>query len=153
MISEDMHDAIRIAAEAADFRPLFDYLADDVELTVSIPVQAPVSIERRGRQSVIRHLRGFEEADTPRKKNAADVFGAGERIVAFRDMSLTIGGALRVRSECALVFDVRDGVITRLAINHELSNASRANPVVVPSRPHKAVRTLGQPMKRPIVRG
>jgi hypothetical protein len=114
-------DAIRIAAEVADFEPLFDYFADDIELRVSIALQSPSSEKRRGRQSVIRHLRLRYGVGSPPSEAPVDVFGSANRVVACRSATFAIARGLRVRDDCALAFDMSDGLIDQLAIHHELS--------------------------------
>jgi ketosteroid isomerase-like protein len=121
MASKDLCELIRTAAEKTDFEPLFDYFAHDIELRISIALQASASEERRGRSSVIRHLRlrygpGFAPSEEP-----VDLFGSGDRVVARRAANVAIGSGLKLRDDCALVFDIVDGMIDQLAIHHELS--------------------------------
>jgi ketosteroid isomerase-like protein len=128
MISQALQATIERVVETADFRPLFDAFADDIELRVAIALRAPVCDERRGKKSVIGHLQKIGNADSPPSDNPPDFFASGERVVAFRDECFAIGGGLTLRSECALVFDVREGSITRLGIHHELSPVVDARP-------------------------
>jgi hypothetical protein len=82
---------------------------------------SPGYSEHRGKRSVISHLQSVAEADPPRIDQTPDFFASGDRIVAIRDARFAIGSGLTVRSECALVFDVYNGLITRLGIHYELS--------------------------------
>ena len=50
MISQAMQATIKRVVETADFRPLFDAFADDIELRVAITQRAPVSDEGRGKK-------------------------------------------------------------------------------------------------------
>jgi hypothetical protein len=144
MDSRGLHDAIRIVAETANFDPLFDYFADDVELRVSVALQSQARDERRGRQSVIRHLQRLYSADSPASEEPVDLSSSGRRIVACRIASFAIGGGLTIRDDCALVFDIGDGLIRHLAINHELSTLLDAGTGVLSiARPHEGGRIDG----------
>jgi len=121
MDSKGLHDAIRIAAETGRFDPLFGYFADDIELRISVALQSPASESRRGRRSVIGHLQRLHSSGSLTSEEPVDVFSSGNRIVACRYASVAIAGGLTVRDECALLFDIRDGLIEHLGIHHELS--------------------------------
>jgi len=120
MSSCDVQDAIVEVVESADFRPLFAHLADDVELRVAVAASA-VTHERKGRQRVLDYFTSAEPCDLVALDRSPDVFASGDRIVAFVEGSIPLGNGVTIRSGCALVFDVRDGTISRLAIHYELS--------------------------------
>jgi hypothetical protein len=128
MISQAVQDAIEQVAETANFRPLFDHFPDDIELKVTITVGSPLCMERRGKQSIISYLQNVSEAPTLRIGGPLDFFASGERIVVIRDEHFAIGSGLTVRSESALVFEIHDGLITRLGIHYELSPRVEACP-------------------------
>jgi hypothetical protein len=125
-------DVIRVAARTGDFRPVFDYLAEDVEFSIAIELRLPTRTEIRGRQSVIRHLQSLDAMEPPMQEEPVDVFSAGERIVACRNASVAIQTGMSIDSECTLVFDVCNGLIARLAIQHELFTALEGRPTAVP---------------------
>jgi hypothetical protein len=128
MISQAVQNAIREATESADFRPLFDHFADDVELGITIVGGSGVSERYRGKRSVIDRLRSIAHGESRPIDEFPDLFASGERIVAFRDQRLAVGIGLTIHSECVLVFDVHDGLITRLSISHELSTVLDPQP-------------------------
>ena len=144
MISQAVQDAIEQVTETANFGALFDHFADDIELRVAIAVGSSVYNEHRGKRSVISYLQNVGEADAPRIDEPLDFFASGDRIVAFRDERFAIGTGLTVHSECALVFDVHDGLITRLGIHYELSPVveARLSPKV-PALNHDSRPTEG----------
>jgi len=121
MDSRGLQDVIKIAAETGSFDPLFSYFADDIELRISVALQSPATESRRGRWSVIRRLQRLYSGDSPTSDEPVDVFSSGNRIVACRYASVAIAGGLSIRDECALLFDIRNGLIEHLGIHHELS--------------------------------
>jgi hypothetical protein len=141
MESKSLHDAIRVAADTANFEPLFGYFADDIELRISIALQPPATEQRRGRLAVIRHLQRRYGVDSPASEESVDLFGSDGRIVACRSVSVAVAGGLTVRNDCALVFDIGDGMVRHLAIHHEFSGKGRAVPVSVRD-PRGAARSL-----------
>jgi len=120
MLRSDVQDAIAGVVDNADFRPLFDHFADDVELRVAVAA-SPVIHERRGRERVLDYFTNGGVSGTAPVERAPDLFASGDRIVAFVDGSVPLGAGVTIRSGCALVFDIRDGAIARLAIHYELS--------------------------------
>lgn len=120
MTTNSLPKAIMAVADTVDFRPLFEHLADDVELRVTVAVRSAVC-ERHGKRSVMRHLRPSAPAEIPRVSEPPDSFADGRRIVAFREQTLSLGGSVAIHGECAFVFDVHDGLVTRLGIHHELA--------------------------------
>jgi ketosteroid isomerase-like protein len=122
MISQVVQDAIKNAIDTGDFSPLYDYFADDVELRIAMAVGSSISDER-SKRSVIDCLQKLAEVDLPLDDQAPEFVANGKRIVAFWDESLPLRSGLAMRDQCTLVFDVNDGLITRLAIHHDLSPA------------------------------
>jgi len=121
MDNRGLHEAITIVAETGSFDPLFSYFADDIELRISVALQSPATESRRGRSSVIRRLQRLYGGDSPTTEEPVDVFSSGNRIVACRYASVAIAGGLAIRDECALLFDISNGLIEYLGIHHELS--------------------------------
>jgi hypothetical protein len=75
-------------------------------------------------------LRSLDGRDPSKLDEAVDVFAGGERIVATRNAIVAIGADTSLRNECTLVFDLVDGLIRRLAVHHELSNAAEPRSTV-----------------------
>jgi ketosteroid isomerase-like protein len=116
---------------AGDFEALADYLADDVEFKLTITVGSPANGEVRGKQAVIDYLTNVADADGDEQDRSPETFGSHERFVIAGDDGLAITkSGVRARSEYAFVFDVSDGLITRMLIHHDLSL------VVGPRRKH-----------------
>jgi len=126
-MSQAVQDTIKIAIETGDLGPLYDYFADDVALKIAMAVGSPVSDER-GKRSVIDCLQKLGEADEPPDQEAPEFIANGERVVAFWDESVALRSGVAIRVQCTLVFDVRDGLITRFAIHHDLSPVRAGGP-------------------------
>ena len=124
MTRQVVQDTIKSAIETGDFSALYDYLADDVELKMAMAVASPVSSERC-KPSVIECLQKLGEVDMPLDHEAPEIIASGERVVAFWDEIVSLRSGVAIRVQCTLVFDVRDGLITRLAIDHDLSPVRR----------------------------
>ena len=125
MISHDVQDTIRGAIASGDLSSLHGYFADDVELKIAMAVGPPVPGER-SKRSVIDRLQGL--ANVPPNHGAPEFVANGERVVAFWDESILLRSGLAIRSQCTLVFDIRDGLIARFAIHHDLSPAPAGMP-------------------------
>lgn len=107
---------------AGDFDALAGYLADDVEFKLTITVGSPANGEVRGKQAVIDYLTNATDADRDKEDRSPETFGSRERFVIAGDDELAITkSGVRARSEYAFVFDISDGLITRLRIHHDLS--------------------------------
>jgi ketosteroid isomerase-like protein len=122
MDNHAVQDMIKEIVETSEFEPLFNYLSDDVVFKVTIPPGTPISGEFRGKQAVIDYFTSIGDIATFRQERPLEFFIRGERIVVLGDDSFTIkksGGT--ARSEYALVFDIRDGLITRFLIIQDLS--------------------------------
>jgi ketosteroid isomerase-like protein len=139
---ETIEDILKTVMETADFRPLFDHFAEGVELKVTTSVGPSASHERSGRQSVIDYFRHVDEASMRRVDKGVDCFARGQRLVALRDDEVPIAEGSIVRSECAVVLDVRDdGKITSVAIHRELSPVVGAPDYADGSSPDKSFST------------
>lgn len=141
-MDQTIEEILKRVIETADFRPLFDHFAEGVELKVTTSVGPAASHERSGRQSVIEYFRHVDEASTARVDNDVDCFAHGQRLVALRDDQVSMGDGWIVRSECAVVLDVRDdGKITNVAIHRELSPIIGAAAYADGSSPEKSFNT------------
>lgn len=120
MASARIHDAIRKAIEGRNFLLIVDRFAEDVELGITVVSSSTISHQYRGKRLVIGYLPTFVSPRLPFDKRW-DYFQSGDRIVAFRDGRLDVEIGLTVRCEVALVFDVHDGLISRVTITYELS--------------------------------
>ena len=101
---------------SGDLRPLLDGLADDVVFTVDPPEDGSDSYEGAGKAAVFEYF-----------VNLADVFAfwrvtyasRGARVLVRGEERFTLlPGGLEAHGEFALLFDLRDGLITRLALRH-----------------------------------
>jgi ketosteroid isomerase-like protein len=120
MISQAIQDAIRRAAESSDFRALFDHVADDVELSIAVTAGPRGVRQCRGKRCVIDRLFDIGDAGW-RAARRVEFVVHDDRVVALRDEPIVVPTGLLLRCECAMVFDVHDGAITHIALNHELS--------------------------------
>ena len=132
MISQGLLQAIRVVGGTGNFRSVFDYFSEDVEFSVLLEFRSPTRSAIRGRQSVIRHLQNLNGTDSQMIETPVDIFGDGERIVTCRNAIGTIEAGATIGSECTLVFDIRKGLIRRLAVHHELSTALEGHPTILP---------------------
>jgi hypothetical protein len=121
MISQSIQDAIRRAAESSDFRALFDHLADDVQLNITVMAGPGSTRQCRGKRCVIDRLFDIGDAGW-RAARRVEFVVHDHRVVALRDEPIVVPTGLLLRCECAMVFDVHDGAITHIALNHELSS-------------------------------
>jgi ketosteroid isomerase-like protein len=145
MISHEVQDAIRDAIASGDLCSLHGYFADDVELGIAMAVGPPVP-GARSKRSVIDRLQRL--ASVPPDHEAPEFVVNGERIVAFWDESFSFRSGLVMRSQCTLVFDIRDGLIARFAIHHDLSPARAAMPERRIERHPRSAGTVANRMQR-----
>jgi ketosteroid isomerase-like protein len=132
-------EALMEAARTGDFSRVLDHLAEDVEFSVSIAVRSPTKRELFGRESVIAHLRSVGGNDSPTADEAVDVFAGEERIVATGNAIVAMGDEMALSDERTLVCDLRDGLIRRLVVYHELSHAvGLRSKWATPARPRSA---------------
>ena len=103
-----------------DLRPLLDGLAEDVVFRVAGPDGGPN--EATGRAAVLDYFEPLGDLITFWQ---ATYSWQGERVLVEAEESFTILPAgLAVRSEVALMFDLRDGLITRLSIEENPSGVA-----------------------------
>jgi len=104
--------------ESGDLRPLLDGLDDGVVFTLATPDGG--QDEATGKAAVLDYFEPLGDLITFWR---ARYSRRGARVVVLAEESFTIQPAgLAVRSKLALIFDLRDGLITRLSI---VENPSR----------------------------
>ena len=119
MKRSSLDQAIEALAQTGDLALLADHLADDVELDVAVTVELPAPVRRSGKRAVLEHLRKTKTgADRPERQR--EVLADGERVVVLRDERVMANCGLAIGSAHAVVLDVRQGAIARLAVRYEL---------------------------------
>jgi ketosteroid isomerase-like protein len=100
--------------------PLIELLANDVEFEVASGGDAPGCRKHSGRQAVADY---FDElGDLPAFWRVEEYNAVGGRVIAWGDESFTVEGCgLEGGAEFALVFDLRQGRVTRLLMIEDLS--------------------------------
>ena len=124
MKRSSLDQAIDALAHTGDPSSLADHLADDVELDVAVTVDIPAPMRRIGKRAVLEQLRRAR-ADTGSGDRQREVLANGERVVVLHDERVAAGSGLAIGSACAVVLDVRDGIVARIAIHYELEPALR----------------------------
>jgi ketosteroid isomerase-like protein len=118
----DALTAVRGAVDrvvAGALGPLLDLLAEDVEFEVASGGDVPGCRKDSGQQAVLDYFAAL--GDLPAFWRM-DYSAAGERVVAWGEESFTVEGCeLEGGVEFALVFDLRDGMVTRLLVIEDLS--------------------------------
>lgn len=122
MKRSSLDQAIDALAQTGDLGSLADHLADDVELDVAVAVDVPAPLRRFGKRAVLEHARRAR-ADASVAQRQREVLADGERVVVLRDERVTAHGGLAIGSACAVVLDVREGAIARVAVRYELQPA------------------------------
>ena len=119
MKRSSLEEAIEALARGGDLAALAEHLADDVELAMAVTVDVPPPVRRVGRRAVGEHLRGSDLRAGPVQRQR-EVLAEGERVVVLRDGRVAAPGGLAMEAACAVVLDVRQGVVARVAIHYEL---------------------------------
>ena len=100
--------------------PLIELLANDVEFEVASGGEAPECRKHSGQQAVADYFDGL--GDLPAFWRMDEFSANGGRVIAWGDESFTVEGCgLEGETEFALVFDLRQGRITRLLVIEDLS--------------------------------
>jgi ethanolamine utilization protein EutQ len=107
--------------ESSDLQPFFDHLDDDVVFTTSAG-------ELRGKRAVIHYfthsgeLLEFRPYERPQ-----EYFGNGDRVVILGEETLRVrASGATTRVPWAWVYDLRDGLITRIEAIEDLSGVADA---------------------------
>jgi ketosteroid isomerase-like protein len=113
----------RSVLETEDWPRLIDRLADDVVFRVTIPDGTPVSGEFRGKQAVVDHLLNLGNLLEFHQEKPLEYFGNGERVVVLGQETVEIkkNGVKVPHSEYATVFDLQDGLVTRLSVIQDMT--------------------------------
>jgi ketosteroid isomerase-like protein len=99
---------------SGDIRPLLDRLADDVVIRAGAPEGGPDTYEGTGKSAVLDYFESLGELVTFWRVKYA---WSGTQVVVHCEESFTVQPiGLAAHSEFALLFDVEDGLITRLLV-------------------------------------
>jgi ketosteroid isomerase-like protein len=99
---------------SGDIQPLLDGLADDVMFTVPTPQGSPDPYQGTGKAAVLDYFVTLGDLVTFWRVQYS---WGGARVLVRVEESFTIEpGGLAAHSEVALVFELRDGLITRLLV-------------------------------------
>ena len=100
--------------------PLIELLANDVEFEVASGGDAAECRKHSGQQAVADYFDGL--GDLPAFWRMDEFNANGGRVIAWGDESFTVEGCgLEGETEFALVFDLRQGRVTRLLVIEDLS--------------------------------
>src|SRR5262245_40916119 len=111
---------------SGDLQPLREGLADDVVFTVATPDGRAVASQGNGKDAILDY---FESLGDMLGFWHARCSSSGARVIALIEERFTLEpGDMEVRSEFALLFDLRDGMITRLELVEESSTSTVAMP-------------------------
>jgi ketosteroid isomerase-like protein len=99
---------------SGDLRPLLDGLADDVVLTVAMPDDGPDACQGAGKAAVLDYFVSLVDWFAFWRVTYSS---SGARVLVRGDERFTLRpSGLEAHSEFALLFDLRDGLITRLLV-------------------------------------
>ena len=99
---------------SGDIQPLLDGLAEDVTFTVAPPHRSPDPYQGTGKAAVLDYFVALGDLVTFWRVRYS---WGGARVVVRVEESFTIEpGGLAAHSELALLFELRDGLITRLLV-------------------------------------
>ena len=94
--------------------PLLDVLADDVELRVAPSDGSSDTYQGAGKADVLAYFAPLADLFTFWRVRSS---GSGERVLVRAEETFTIQpGGLAARTELALLFELREGLITRLVL-------------------------------------
>ncbi|HEV7364226.1 MAG TPA: nuclear transport factor 2 family protein [Gemmatimonadales bacterium] len=105
---------------AAELDPVLHLLADDLSFKVAIPGAMPICFADSGKQGVVDYFTALGGIVTFWQ---VKYFAEGEQVIAVGRERFTVETCeLTADSDFALVFDVHDGLITRLLVVEDLSS-------------------------------
>ena len=120
-VPTDQVTAVRGAVDqllAGEVGPLLDLLADDVEFELAAGGDLPGGNTGSGKQAVVDYFAGMGGVVAFWQM---DYTAAGDQVIAWGKERFTIEGCeLEGACELALVFDIDDGVTTRLLVVEDL---------------------------------
>lgn len=100
--------------------PVLHLLADDLLFKVAIPGAMPICFADSGKQGVVDYFKALGGIVTFWR---LEYIAEGEHVIAVGKECFTMrNSALVADSDFALVFDVRDGLITRLLVVEDLTS-------------------------------
>jgi ketosteroid isomerase-like protein len=113
---------------AESLQPMFDHLAEDVVLTVTIPPGTPLSGQFRGKPAVMSYFdRLGEIGEFSPFERPLEYFAAGSRVVVLGEERITVHRTgVTTSSAFAFVLDFRDSLITRLLMIEDTSAVAEA---------------------------
>ena len=105
---------------AADLDPVLHLLADDLSFKVAVPGAMPICFGDSGKQGVVDYFKALGGIVTFWR---VEYSAQGEHVIAVgKERFTTRDCALTADSDFALVFDVHNGVITRLLVVEDLTS-------------------------------
>jgi ketosteroid isomerase-like protein len=99
---------------SGDIQPLLDGLADDVTFTVATPHGSPDPYPGTGKAAVLDYFVALGDLVTFWRVQYS--WGGGRVVVRVEESFTIEPGGLAADSELALLFELRDGLITRLLV-------------------------------------
>ena len=114
-----------------DLNPMLDLLADDVEFCVAVGGDTPICVDASGKQPVVDYFTALGGLVTFWQ---LDYTARGDQLIAWGKEHFTIETCgIEGGCEFAMVFDVADGLITRLLVVEDLPAFIRAGSLDVDS--------------------
>ena len=105
---------------AAELDPVLHLLADDLSFKVAIPGAMPICFADSGKQGMVDYFKALGGIVTFWR---VEYFAQGEHVIAVgKERFTTRHCALTADSDFALVFDVHDGLITKLLMVEDLTS-------------------------------
>jgi hypothetical protein len=105
---------------ADDLDPVLHLLADDLSFKVAVPGAMPICFADEGKQGVVDYFNALGGIVTFWR---VEYFAQGEHVIAVGKERFSMdNSALTADSDFALVFDVHDGLITRLLVVEDLTS-------------------------------
>jgi hypothetical protein len=105
---------------AAELDPVLHLLADDLSFKVAIPGAMPICFADSGKQGMVDYFKALGGIVTFWR---VEYFAQGEHVIAVgKERFTTRDCALTADSDFALVFDVHDGLITKLLVVEDLTS-------------------------------
>jgi ketosteroid isomerase-like protein len=105
---------------AADLDPVLHLLADDLSFKVAIPGAMPICFADSGKQGIVDYFKALGGIVTFWR---VEYFAEGEHVIVVGKERFTMrNSALTADSDFALIFDVRNGLITRLLVVEDLTS-------------------------------
>jgi ketosteroid isomerase-like protein len=105
---------------AADLDTVLHLVADDLSFKVAIPGAMPICFADSGKQGMVDYFEALGGIVTFWR---VEYFAEGEHVIVVGKERFTMrNSALTADSDFALIFDVRNGLITRLLVVEDLTS-------------------------------